>query len=148
MNELAAIVESAEDAILSKDLEGTILTWNASAERIYGYPAAEAIGSPISMLLPSDRPGEVTEIIDRLRAGEHIDHFETKRVRKDGGVIDVSLTVSPLVNAAGTLVGAATIARDITERKENEVQLQRYAAIIEASEDAIVSRTIDGAITT
>jgi two-component system cell cycle sensor histidine kinase/response regulator CckA len=148
MNELAAIVESAEDAILSKDLDGTILTWNMSAERIYGYPAAEAIGSPISMLLPSDRAGEVTEIINRLRAGERVDHFETKRVRKDGGVIDVSLTVSPLTNADGSLVGAATIARDITARKESDAQLQRYAAIIEASEDAIVSRTIDGVITT
>ena len=111
MNELAAIVETAEDAILSKDLDGTILTWNASAERIYGYPAAEAIGSPISMLLPADRPGEVTQIIDRLRAGEHVEHFETKRMRKDGGVIDVSLTVSPLLDAHGSLVGAATIAQ-------------------------------------
>jgi len=148
MNELAAIVESAEDAILSKDLDGTILTWNASAERIYGYSPAEAIGSPISMLLPPDRPNEVTEIIDRLRAGEHLELFETKRVRKDGGVIDVSLTVSPLLDAHGSLVGAATIARDITARKESEAQLLRYAAIIEASEDAIVSRTLDGVITT
>jgi two-component system cell cycle sensor histidine kinase/response regulator CckA len=148
MSELTAIVDSAEDAILSKDLNGTILSWNASAERIYGYPAAEAIGKSTSMLLPPDRVNEVAEILDRLRAGEHLAHFETTRVRKDGGVIDVSLTVSPLRDLHGALVGAATIARDITERKKSEAQLQQYAAIIEASEDAIVSRTLDGLITT
>jgi PAS domain S-box-containing protein len=132
MTELAAIVESAEDAILTKNLDGTILTWNASAERMYGYPAAEAISNPISMLLPPDRATEVTEIPDRLRAGERVAHFETTRVRKDGGVIDVSLTVSALRDSHGTLVGAATIARDITERKESEAQLRQYAAIVEA----------------
>jgi PAS domain S-box-containing protein len=147
-DELAAIVDFAEDAILSKDLDGTILTWNAAAARIYGYSAAEAIGRPISMLVPPDRPDEIPGILDRLRRGERITHFETQRLRKDGTVIDVSLTVSPLIDANTRVVGAATIARDIGASKEDEARLRRFEAIVEASEDAIVSRTIDGVITT
>jgi two-component system cell cycle sensor histidine kinase/response regulator CckA len=147
-NELAAIVDFADDAILSKDLEGTILTWNDAAERIYGYSAAEAIGRSISMLVPPDRPDEITGILDRLRRGERVAHFETQRVRKDGTVIDVSLTVSPLIDANTRVVGAAMIARDIGVYKEDEARLRRFEAIVEASEDAIVSRTIDGVITT
>lgn len=142
--ELAAIVESATDAILSKDLHGTILSWNRSAERTYGYSAAEAIGRNVSMLLPPDRPSEVDEMIARLRTGERVDQFETQRVCKDGTVIDVSLTISPLTDIRGEVVGAATIARDITKLKEDAKQLQWLAAIVAASEDAITSRTTDG----
>jgi two-component system, cell cycle sensor histidine kinase and response regulator CckA len=146
VTELAAIVESADDAILSKSLDGTILTWNASAERIYGYSAAEAIGRSISLLLPPDRPNEVTEILERLRAGERIEHLLTRRVRKDGTVIDVSLTVSPIRDARGEVVGAATIARDVGKQRENEARAQRLAAIVDASDDAILSRAADGTI--
>jgi two-component system, cell cycle sensor histidine kinase and response regulator CckA len=146
--ELGAIVDSATDAIISKDLDGTILSWNRSAEGTYGYPAGEAIGQKISMLLPTDRPTEVDEIIARLRAGERIDQFETQRVRKDGAIIDVSLTISPLRDIRGDVVGAATIARDISEKKQTAVQLQWLAAIVAASEDAITSRTSDGTILT
>jgi two-component system cell cycle sensor histidine kinase/response regulator CckA len=147
VTELAAIVESAEDAILSKSLDGTILTWNASAERIYGYGAEEAIGSPIAMLLPPDRPLEVEQIINRLRTGERLSQFETKRVRKDGRVIDVSLTVSPIRDVSGTIAGAATIARDIGTQKKEEARLQLLAAIVDAAEDAILSRTLEGVVT-
>jgi PAS domain S-box-containing protein len=93
---LAAIVESSDDAIVSKDLNGFILTWNSGAERTYAYTAAEAIGNPISMLLPQDCQNEEKDILDRLRKGERIQHFETTRIRKDGKLIHVSLTVSPV----------------------------------------------------
>jgi PAS domain S-box-containing protein len=147
VTELAAIVDSAEDAILSKSLDGTILTWNGAAERIYGYSPAEAIGRPISMLLPPDRPGEVAGILRRLRSGDRIAHFSTKRLRKDGVVIDVSLTISPIVDSRGTIVGAATIARDMGRQNEAEARAGLLAAIVESSEDAIISRTLDGTIT-
>jgi PAS domain S-box-containing protein len=145
-SELGAIVDSATDAVISKDLEGTILSWNRSAERIYGYSADEAIGRPVSILLPPDRPNEVVAIIDRLRAGERVDQFETTRVRKDGVMIDVSLTISPITDLRGAVVGVATIARDITGLKESTTQMQRLAAIVAASDDAITSRGPDGVI--
>jgi PAS domain S-box-containing protein len=134
--ELAAIVASAEDAIFSKSLDGTILTWNAAAERIYGYTAAEAIGRSVSILLPDDRPNEVEQILRRLRAGERVAQFETKRVCNDGTVIDVSLTVSPVKDVTGAVVGAATIARDITEKRVAQAQGEELASIVSASHDA------------
>ncbi len=144
--ELAAIVDSAADAILSKDLDGVILSWNRQAEEMYGYRAAEAVGRNLAMLLPPDRPTEVDEIIARLQNGEHVRQFETKRVRKDGGVIDVSLTVSPLKDVQGVLVGAAASARDIAAEKAAAAQSQRLAAIVAASADAITSQSTDGII--
>ena len=144
--ELGAIVDSAADAILSEDLDGVILSWNRSAEQVYGYTAADAVGRPISMLLPPDRQDEVDKVLDRLQAGERIDQFETRRVRKDGTLIDVSLTVSPLTDFQGALVGAATIARDIGEQKKAAVESLRLAAIVAASVDAITSRGSDGVI--
>ena len=117
---LAAIVESSDDAIIGKDLNGVITSWNESAERLFGYKAQEAIGQSITMLIPPDRQQEEPEIIARLTRGEHVDHFETVRVRKDGTMRDVSLTVSPVKNAAGRIVGASKMARDITERKKAE----------------------------
>src|ERR1700758_3700889 len=114
---LASIVESSDDAIVSKNLDGVITSWNPGAERIFGYTAEEAIGRPKTMLFPPDRLEEETEILRRLRRGERIEHFETIRVRKDGTHIYVSLTISPIKNSDGEIIGASTIARDITSRK-------------------------------
>ena len=117
-----AIFQSCEDAIVSKTLGGIIDGWNAGAERLFGYTAAEAIGKPITMLIPPDRLAEEPEILSRIRRGERIQHFDTKRVRKDGGVIDISLTISPIRNGTGRVIGASKIARDITERKNIEMR--------------------------
>jgi PAS domain S-box-containing protein len=119
---LAAIIESSDDAIISKSLEGAIQTWNVGAERTFGYTSAEAIGKHVTMLLPPERIGEETEILDRIRRGERIEHFETVRVRKDGVRIDVSLTVSPVKNSLGEIIGVSKIARDITARKQMETE--------------------------
>jgi diguanylate cyclase (GGDEF)-like protein/PAS domain S-box-containing protein len=132
---LAAIVESSEDAIISKTLEGIITTWNEGAQRIYGYSAEEAVGQPISMLVPPERPDEVPEILEKIRRGEKVEHFETVRLTKDGRRLDVSLVVSPIKDAEGNVVGGSTIARDVTERKDTEERLRRaeqvYRALIE-----------------
>jgi len=117
---LASIVESSDDAIVSKNLDGVITSWNISAERIFGYSASEAIGQPITLVIPQDRRSEEREILTRLRRGERIDHFETVRQRKNGSLIVVSLTVSPVKDANGKVVGASKIARDITEQKKNQ----------------------------
>src|SRR4051812_5183379 len=114
---LAAIVTSSDDAIISKTLDGVIMTWNEGASRIFGYSAEEVVGKPITILIPPDRLDEEPEILRRLRAGERVDHIETLRVRKDGTVLNISLTVSPVRNAAGEIIGASKIARDITEQK-------------------------------
>jgi len=117
---LAAIVESSDDAIISKDLDGTILSWNTGAQRIFGYQADEAIGKPVTMLIPSDRLDEEPSILSRIRAGERIDHYETVRRHKDGTLLDISLTVSPVRNIQGEIVGASKIARNVTQRKKME----------------------------
>jgi PAS domain S-box-containing protein len=117
---LAAIVASSDDAIISKDLNGVIITWNSSAERIFGYAAEEIIGKQISILIPPDRENEEPFIIDRIRRGERVDHYDTVRVRKDGGLVHISLTVSPIKDASGRVIGASKIARDVTERKRQE----------------------------
>jgi PAS domain S-box-containing protein len=114
---LAAIVESSDDAIFGKALDGRILSWNKAAERMYGYTAEEIVGKPVSVLLPSDRPNEVRDILERLRHGEKIDHYETLRVAKDGRLLTVSLTISPVHDPDGRIIGASTIARDITQSK-------------------------------
>src|SRR5262249_51236472 len=119
---LAAIVDSSDDAIIGKTLEGKILTWNVGAERIFGYTAEEAIGKSITMLMPPERLPEEDTIIATLRRGERIEHFETVRVRKDGQRLDISLSVSPIRDGTGTIIGAAKIARDITLRKVLESQ--------------------------
>jgi PAS domain S-box-containing protein len=117
---LAAIVKFSDDAIISKDVRGTIQTWNTGAERLFGYEAKDVIGKPITILIPPDRLHEEPSILERVRRGEPIDHYETVRVRKDGTLIDVSLTISPLRNARGEVVGASKIARDVTERRREE----------------------------
>jgi PAS domain S-box-containing protein len=114
---LSAIVDSSDDAIISKDLNGIIKSWNKSAERLFGYTAAEAVGQPVAtLLIPADRQEEEPEILSRLRRGDRVDHFETKRKRKDGTLLDISLTISPVKDPKGNIVGASKIARDITEQ--------------------------------
>jgi len=117
---LAAIVESSEDAIISKDLDGTIRSWNRAAEQLLGYTASEIIGKSILTIIPPDRLSEETEIITRIRKGESIEHYETVRRRKDGSLVDLSLTVSPVRDRTGKVVGASKIARDISERRQLE----------------------------
>src|SRR6516164_1067448 len=124
---LASIVESSDDAIVSKNLDGIIKSWNRGAERVFGYTAEEAIGQPITIVIPQDRQGEEREILTRIRRGERIDHFETIRQRKHGSLIVVSLTVSPVKNAEGKIVGASKIARDITEQKRNQEHIATLA---------------------
>jgi PAS domain S-box-containing protein len=122
---LAAIVESSDDAIITKTLDGIILTWNAAAEKTYGYSAQEIIGRSISTLVPPDRANEIPQILERLKRGEHVDHYETVRVRKDGTRVDLSLTISPVRDGTGTIIGASGIGRDITEKKRVEAALWR-----------------------
>jgi PAS domain S-box-containing protein len=119
---LASIVEFSDDAIISKNLDGIIASWNAGAERVFGYTADEAIGQSVLMLIPPDRRNEEPEILNRIRRGERIDHYETVRRRKDGSLIDISLTVSPIKDADGRVTGASKIARDITERRRAHEQ--------------------------
>jgi PAS domain S-box-containing protein len=134
---LAAIVESSDDAIVSKTLEGRILSWNAGASRIFGYTAAEAIGQPITMIIPPELHDEERRILDQVRRGERIEHFDTTRVAKDGRRIPISLTVSPVRDANGTIVGASKVARDISERKVAEQALRESAQRLRASEEAL-----------
>lgn len=114
---LAAIVESSDDAIVSKSLSGIITTWNNGAERIFGYTAEEAVGRPITIVIPADRLNEEPAILARIQSGERVDHFETVRRRKDGNLIDISLTISPIRDDSGKIIGASKIARDISERR-------------------------------
>jgi two-component system, chemotaxis family, CheB/CheR fusion protein len=120
---LAAIVESSDDAIISKDLNGVIASFNRGAERLFGYFAEEVIGKPITILIPADRQDEETGILERIRRGERIDHFETVRQRKDGSLVNISLTISPVTDETGKIVGASKIARDITDQKRREEQI-------------------------
>ena len=123
LGQLASVVETSEDAIITKDLNGIVTSWNKGAERIFGYEANEMIGKPISLLIPRDRPDEEPSILARLRKGQRIEHYETARRRKTGELIDISLSVSPLADATGKIVGASKIARDITVRRHaQEVQ--------------------------
>jgi PAS domain S-box-containing protein len=124
---LASIVEFSDDAIVSKNLDGIITSWNKGAERVFGYTAEEAIGQPITIVIPADRHDEECDILARIRRGERIEHFETVRRRKHGTYITVSLTISPVKNADGKIVGASKIARDITEQKQNRDQIATLA---------------------
>jgi PAS domain S-box-containing protein len=115
---LAAIVDSSDDAIVSKTLDGIVTSWNPAAENLFGYAADEIIGRPIATLAPPDRKNEMPAILERIRRGEKVDHFETVRRRKDGSLVDISLTVSPIRDEQGRIIGASKIARDITARKQ------------------------------
>ncbi|HSA87817.1 MAG TPA: PAS domain S-box protein [Nitrospira sp.] len=128
----AAIIQSSDDAIISKNLDGIITSWNRGAERLFGYPAAEAIGRPVTMLMPAERFDEEPGILARIRHGESIEHYETVRRRRDGPLFDVSLTVSPLTDAQGRIAGASEVSRDITERKRAESALRRWNDELEA----------------
>ena len=134
---LAAIVASSDDAIVSKNLNGVITSWNKSAERIFGYTAEEAIGQHITLIISPERHGEEVDILSRLRRGERVDHFHTVRRRKDGSLLDVSLTISPVRDSSGRVVGASKVARDITAQKQAERALreseQRFRVITDAS---------------
>ena len=141
---LAAIVASSDDAIISKGLDGIITSWNHSAQRIFGYTAEEAIGKPILLIIPEERRDEEVEIIARLRRGERLEHFETVRVRKDGSRVDVALTISPVKDATGRVIGASKVARDITERKqaeERERQITAKAVAAKAKFQAVFEQT-------
>jgi PAS domain S-box-containing protein len=122
---LAAIVESSEDSIIAKDLDGNIIEWNRGAERLFGYTAAEMIGKPISALMPPEHKGDMNEILSRIRRGERVEHFESVRVKKNGERVPVSLSVSPIKDATGKIIGAAKIARDISEQRKSEVERER-----------------------
>jgi PAS domain S-box-containing protein len=144
---LAAIIESSEDAIASKDLNGIITSWNKSAERLFGYTAEEIIGQPVTVIIPPELHGDEPKILGKIRSGERIEHFQTVRVHKNGQRINVSLTVSPIKDAKGTIVGAAKIVRDITRQKKLEEAALRLAAIVESSDDAIASKDLNGFVT-
>jgi PAS domain S-box-containing protein len=147
LRHLARVVESSDDAIISKDLNGTITSWNRSAERMFGYTAAEAVGRSIRMIIPADRQAEEDMVLARIRANEGITHFETVRQRKDGRPIPISLTVSPIHDDAGNVIGASKIARDITERAAAAVTSRQLAAVVESSDDAIVTKDLGSIIT-
>jgi PAS domain S-box-containing protein len=147
---LAAIVDSSDDVIIGKTLDGVITSWNTSAERLFGYTADEAIGQSIMLLIPADRRDEEVGIIERLKRGERVDHFETVRQRKDGSLIDLSLTISPIKDSSGRVVGASKIARDITQRRYAEEALRRSEAlsrsVLNNSPDCIKLLDLEGRV--
>jgi PAS domain S-box-containing protein len=147
LSRFASIVENSEDAIISKDLDGIILTWNPGARTIYGYTAEEMIGKSIALLVPAERLGEEESILAQIRAGQRIHHFETVRIKKGGDQIHVSLTISP-IRDGDRVAGASHVARDISERKRLEAANAQLAAIVESSEDAIISKDLNGVIET
>src|SRR5581483_1120926 len=127
---LAAIVESSEDAIVSKTLDAVMRSWDRGAERLFGYTAVEAVGQSITLIIPPERLDEEPAILARLRRGERVEHFETVRVAKDGRRLDISLTISPVRDSAGRIIGASKIARDITARKRAEAALREQARLL------------------
>lgn len=143
----AAVVETSDDAIVTKDLNGIITSWNKSAERLFGYTEKEVIGKSVSILIPEDRRDEEPAILSRLRSGERIDHYETVRQRKDGTPIEISITVSPVKDSSGRIIGASKIAREVGTRKKAENSNRYFAAVVESSDDAIVTKNLDGIIT-
>jgi two-component system, cell cycle sensor histidine kinase and response regulator CckA len=141
-------VESSDEAIVSKKLDGTVLSWNAAAERIFGYSAAEMVGASIFTLIPPDMHEDERQILARIARGEHIAHIETIRRRKDGTLVPIELNISPVRNARGEIMGASSIKRDISERRHGQATASRLAAIVESSDDAIISKALDGTVLT
>jgi len=146
LSQLSAIVESSDDAIIGTALDGTITSWNSGAEVIFGYRADEVKGRAVSILMPPDRADEMVQILERIRRGERIRHYETVRVTKAGRKIDVSITISPIKGSAGTITGASAIAREITGCKEEEEQLHEQAALLDHAQDAIIVRDLEGRV--
>ncbi len=144
---LAAIIDSSEDAIISKDLNGIVSTWNKAAERIFGFTEKEIVGKHITAIIPKNLLHEETEIIGRVKEGSKIEHYETIRMRKDGSLVHVSLTVSPIRDSKGKVIGVSKIARDTTTQIESKEKNARLAAIVNSSDDAIVSKDLDGYVT-
>jgi len=144
---LAAVVESSDDAIIGQSLDGTIFAWNSGAGNLFGYSSSEAVGEQIRMLLPPERANEESDVLERIRNGVRVKHFETVRVRKDGTLVHVSVTISPIRDKGGVIVGASQIARDITERIRAEELQERLAAVVESSDDAIIGNSPQGTIT-
>ena len=145
--DLRALIDSSDDAIISKTLDGIITFWNRGAERIFGWTAAEAVGRHITLIIPEERHAETDEVLARVRRGERVEHFETIRVARNGQRLNISLTVSPIKDDAGRIVGASKIARDITPQRRGEISQARLAALVDSSDDAIISKTLDGVIT-
>ena len=144
----AMLVASSDDAIIGKDPQSVITTWNPAAERLYGYKAEEVVGRNISILLPPDRTDELEAVLGRVAKGAGAQHYDTKRVHKDGHLIDVAMTVSPIRDLEGGIVGTSTIQRNITERKKTDTVIAEMAAIVDSSNDAIIGKTLEGVITT
>ncbi|MCX4189614.1 bifunctional diguanylate cyclase/phosphodiesterase [Methylophaga sp. OBS3] len=145
-NHFRAIVESSDDAIISKDLNGIVQSWNAGAEKVFGFTAQEMVGEPMIKVFPQDRLHEEPDILSRLARGEKVDHFRTIRKRKDGSLIHVSATISPIYNHLGEVIGASKIAKDITAQVEVERLTREFQSIIETSNDAIISQSLKGEI--
>jgi PAS domain S-box-containing protein len=143
---LAAVVESSDDAIITQSLDGIIETWNRAAERMFGYTSGEAVGRPISILVPPERLGEEEEAIERIRRGDSVRHFETERIAKNGLRVPVSVTMSPVLTPTGDVYGISRIARDLTERRALERTALHLAAIVDSAEDAIASKDINGIV--
>ena len=144
---LAKVVESSDDAIVSKDLNSIVISWNRAAERLFGYSEKEMIGKSIRLIIPADRQSEEDLVLSKIRIGEAVTHFETIRQRKDGTQVPISLTVSPIYDDEGVVIGASKIARDITDRVQGAVTARRLAAVVESSDDAIVTKGLDSVIT-
>src|SRR5688572_13478817 len=144
---LVAIVASSDDVIIAHDLDGNITLWNPAAERLLGYTAAEMLGKPTLLLFPADRRDDEIETLKRVWNGENVSHFETIFAARDGRCVDVSVTISLIIDDAGAAIGASKIARDLTERKQADVAALRLGAIVESSDDAIVSKDLNGIVT-
>jgi len=144
---IAAIVEYSDDAIIGSTLSGVITTWNPAAVKMYGYPSQEIIGRSGSLLVPQDRAGEFLDTVLKVKNGKAVERFETTRVRKDGSVVPVSLTVAPIRDQNGVIIGASAVHRDVTEQRRAFEVAQRMEAIVESSDDAIIAITLEGKVT-
>jgi PAS domain S-box-containing protein len=143
---LGAIVASSDDAIISKNLDGIVQSWNPAATRLFGFSAAEMIGQPIRKIIPPERQREEDDVLARIRAGMMVDHFETQRQTKDGRLVDISLTVSPIRDRSGRIIGASKIAREVGAEKRSRMAARHLAALVESSDDAIVSKDLNGIV--
>ena len=144
---MAAVVDCSDDAIITQDLDGIITSWNKTAERLFGYTAKEVVGKPVALLVPPDRSDEEPAILARIRRGERIEHYETVRQRKEGTLLNISITVSPVKDDRAKIIGASQVARDISAQKDSQEALRFMAAIVQSSDDAIITKNLDGIIT-